>query len=126
MVGPTDLHRPTYSQAGAQFGYAMTWTMLFTWPLVAAIQEISTRIGRVTGKGIAGNTGPVSLLRLIVSLLLVPTSSTLVPTSERARGSGARRFGGLCPCGVVWLAKQPWSPAPSEQGTYITCQYLRE
>ena len=45
----------TYSQAGAQFGYGMTWVMLFTWPLMAAIQEISARIGRVTGEGIAGN-----------------------------------------------------------------------
>jgi hypothetical protein len=36
----------TYSQVGAQFGYAMTWLMLFTWPLMAAIQEISARIGR--------------------------------------------------------------------------------
>src|SRR6266699_5487486 len=64
----------TYSQAGAQFGYSMTWTMLFTWPLMAAIQEISARIGRVTGKGIAANIRehyPVSLLRGIVALLLV-------------------------------------------------------
>ena len=45
----------TYSQAGAQFGYGLTWTLLFTYPLMAAIQEISARIGRVTGLGIAGN-----------------------------------------------------------------------
>ena len=45
----------TYSQVGAQFGYAMLWTMLFSYPLMAAIQEISARIGRVTGHGIAGN-----------------------------------------------------------------------
>jgi len=45
----------TYSQVGAQFGYGMLWTMLFTFPLMAAIQEISARIGRVTGHGIAGN-----------------------------------------------------------------------
>ena len=64
----------TYSQAGAQFGYGMLWIMLFTWPLMAAIQEISARIGRVTGKGIAGNLRahyPASVLRLIVGLLLV-------------------------------------------------------
>jgi NRAMP (natural resistance-associated macrophage protein)-like metal ion transporter len=64
----------TYSQAGAQFGYGMTWVMLFTWPLMAAIQEISARIGRVTGEGIAGNLRvhyPPSLLRGIVALLLV-------------------------------------------------------
>src|SRR5438270_6002491 len=64
----------TYSQAGAQFGYSMSWLMLFTWPLMAAIQEISARIGRVTGKGIAANLRehyPLALLRAIVGLLLV-------------------------------------------------------
>jgi len=64
----------TYSQAGAQFGYSMSWLMLFTWPLMAAIQEISARIGRVTGRGIAGNIRlhySQSLLRAIVFLLLV-------------------------------------------------------
>jgi NRAMP (natural resistance-associated macrophage protein)-like metal ion transporter len=64
----------TYSQAGAQFGYGMTWVMLFTWPLMAAIQEISARIGRVTGEGIAGNLRahyPPWLLRSIVGLLLI-------------------------------------------------------
>jgi len=45
----------TYSQVGAQFGYGMLWTMLFSYPLMAAIQEISARLGRVTGRGIAGN-----------------------------------------------------------------------
>ena len=64
----------TYSQAGAQFGYSMTWVMLVTWPLMGAIQEISARIGRVTGKGIAANIRehyPVALLRGIVALLLI-------------------------------------------------------
>jgi hypothetical protein len=64
----------TYSQAGAQFGTSMCWVMLFTFPLMAAIQEISTRIGRVTGQGIAGNIRahyPRWLLRAIVALLLV-------------------------------------------------------
>ena len=45
----------TYSQVGAQFGYGLSWVMLFSWPLMCAIQEISARIGRVTGRGIAGN-----------------------------------------------------------------------
>lgn len=45
----------TYSQVGAQFGYGMLWTMLFSFPLMAAIQEVCARIGRVTGFGIAGN-----------------------------------------------------------------------
>src|SRR5882757_1766474 len=45
----------TYSQVGAQFGYGLLWSMLFSYPLMAAIQEISARIGRVTGCGIAAN-----------------------------------------------------------------------
>jgi NRAMP (natural resistance-associated macrophage protein)-like metal ion transporter len=64
----------TYSQVGAQFGFAMCWVMLFTFPLMAAIQEISGRIGRVTGQGIAGNMRQhysKSLLRAMVGLLLV-------------------------------------------------------
>jgi NRAMP (natural resistance-associated macrophage protein)-like metal ion transporter len=63
----------TYSQVGAQHGYAMGWTLLFTYPLMSAIQEISGRIGRVTGKGIAGNIRscyPASVLRIIIVLLL--------------------------------------------------------
>src|ERR1700739_3726595 len=70
----------TYSQAGAQFGYSMTWVMLFTWPLMAAIQEISARIGRVTGHGIAGNIRlhyPRWLLRAIVALLLAANTINL-------------------------------------------------
>jgi NRAMP (natural resistance-associated macrophage protein)-like metal ion transporter len=64
----------TYSQAGAQFGYGLTWVMLFTWPLMAAIQEISARIGRVTGEGIAGNIRahyPHWVLYIIVGLLII-------------------------------------------------------
>jgi NRAMP (natural resistance-associated macrophage protein)-like metal ion transporter len=64
----------TYSQAGAQFGFSITWTLLFTYPLMAAIQEISARIGRVTGRGIAANLRahyPNWLLQSIVALVLV-------------------------------------------------------
>ena len=46
----------TYSQAGAQFGYGLAWTMLFSYPLMSAVQMISGRIGRTTGHGIAGMT----------------------------------------------------------------------
>lgn len=70
----------TYSQAGAAFGYAMCWVMLFCFPLMAAIQEISARIGRVTGQGIAGNIRahyPAWLLRLIVLLLLIANTINL-------------------------------------------------
>jgi NRAMP (natural resistance-associated macrophage protein)-like metal ion transporter len=45
----------TYSQVGAQFGTGLLWTMLFSFPLMAAMQEISARLGRITGAGIGAN-----------------------------------------------------------------------
>jgi NRAMP (natural resistance-associated macrophage protein)-like metal ion transporter len=70
----------TYSQAGAQFGYTMGWTLLFSFPLMAAIQQISAEIGRVTGKGIAGNlraSYPRGLLYGLVGLLLLANTINL-------------------------------------------------
>jgi len=64
----------TYSQAGAQFGFEMLWTMLFSYPLMAVIQEISARVGRVTGAGIAASIRkhyPKPLLYGVVLLLLI-------------------------------------------------------
>src|SRR5579863_9639248 len=64
----------TYSQVGAQFGYGLAWTLVLSYPLMVAIQEISARIGRVTGYGIAGNLRrhyPNWLSGGIVGLLLI-------------------------------------------------------
>ena len=64
----------TYSQAGAQFGFAISWTMLFSYPLMVAIQQISARIGRTTGKGIAANVRQHYagwLLQSLVALLFI-------------------------------------------------------
>jgi Mn2+/Fe2+ NRAMP family transporter len=64
----------TYSQAGAQLGFAIGWTMLFSYPLMVAIQEIAARIGRTTGHGIAGAIRthyPGWLLHAIVLLLFL-------------------------------------------------------
>ncbi|MCI3179234.1 iron transporter [Caulobacter sp. CCUG 60055] len=64
----------TYSQAGAQFGLNMLWTMPLAFPLMAAIQSMCARIGRVTGKGLAANIKaafPPIVLRGVVLLLLV-------------------------------------------------------
>ncbi len=75
----------TYSQAGAQFGYDLGWTMLFSWPLMCAIQEISARIGRVTGRGIAGNLqaalSALAGLRAGRPAGASPTPSISAPTS---------------------------------------------
>jgi NRAMP (natural resistance-associated macrophage protein)-like metal ion transporter len=64
----------TYSQAGAQFGNSMLWTVLFTYPLMVGIQMVSARLGFITGKGLAANVKavfPRSVLYAIVGLLLV-------------------------------------------------------
>ncbi|MES2068849.1 MAG: divalent metal cation transporter [Pseudomonadota bacterium] len=64
----------TYSQAGAQFGFTMLWTVLLTYPLMVGIQVVSARIGRVSGHGLATNIAkhyPRWLLYAIVSLLLI-------------------------------------------------------
>ncbi|MGH6992734.1 MAG: NRAMP family divalent metal transporter [Caulobacteraceae bacterium] len=70
----------TYSQAGAQFGYNLSWTLLFCWPLMCAIQEISARIGRITGRGIAGNLRrhyPNVFVYVFVALLLIANTINL-------------------------------------------------
>jgi NRAMP (natural resistance-associated macrophage protein)-like metal ion transporter len=64
----------TYSQAGAQFGFHMLWTMIFTYPLMVGIQMVSARIGCITGRGLAANVKaafPRPVLYCIVGLLLV-------------------------------------------------------
>jgi NRAMP (natural resistance-associated macrophage protein)-like metal ion transporter len=64
----------TYSQVGAQFGYGLAWSIVLSFPLMVAIQEIAAQIGRVTGAGIARNLRrhyPRPLLWAMVSLLLV-------------------------------------------------------
>jgi NRAMP (natural resistance-associated macrophage protein)-like metal ion transporter len=63
----------TYSQAGAQYGLNLLWTMPVALPLMAAIQSMCARIGRVTGKGLAANmrdTFPPFVVRSVVALLL--------------------------------------------------------
>jgi NRAMP (natural resistance-associated macrophage protein)-like metal ion transporter len=64
----------TYSQAGAQFGFNMLWTMIFTYPLMVGIQMVSARVGCITGRGLAANIKavfPQPVLFGIVGLLLV-------------------------------------------------------
>jgi Mn2+/Fe2+ NRAMP family transporter len=64
----------TYSQAGAQYGLAMLWTMPLAFPLMAAIQSMCADIGRVTGKGLAANIKaafPPFVLYSVVVLLLI-------------------------------------------------------
>jgi NRAMP (natural resistance-associated macrophage protein)-like metal ion transporter len=64
----------TYSQAGAQAGFGLLWTVVLTWPMMVAVQEISARIGRVTGHGLAANmmnVFPRRVVGALVALLFV-------------------------------------------------------
>jgi NRAMP (natural resistance-associated macrophage protein)-like metal ion transporter len=64
----------TYSQAGAQFGYGLLWTVFLTTPFMIAIQLVSAKIGRVTGRGIIANVNavcPRPLVLAVVGLLVI-------------------------------------------------------
>jgi NRAMP (natural resistance-associated macrophage protein)-like metal ion transporter len=64
----------TYSQAGAQFGYGLLWTMVLTYPLMSAVQLVSAHIGRVTGAGLANNlvgSFPKRIVGLLVGILAI-------------------------------------------------------
>jgi NRAMP (natural resistance-associated macrophage protein)-like metal ion transporter len=83
----------TYSQAGAQFGLAMLWTVVFTLPLMAAIQIISARIGYVTRRGLAANikaSFPRAVLYGVVGMLLA--ANTLNVAADIAAMSEALRL----------------------------------
>ncbi|MEO7937201.1 MAG: divalent metal cation transporter, partial [Burkholderiaceae bacterium] len=70
----------TYSQAGAQFGFAMLWTVVFTLPLMVAIQIVSARIGYVTRRGLAANianTFPRPVLLATVGMLVLANTLNL-------------------------------------------------
>ncbi|WP_223215847.1 Nramp family divalent metal transporter [Rhizobium herbae] len=61
----------TYSQAGAQFGFNMLWTMVLTYPLMSAVQMVSARIGRVTGHGLASNIGAIWPKPMVLALVFL-------------------------------------------------------
>ena len=108
----------TYSQAGAQFGLQMLWTILFTYPLMVGIQVVSAQIGRVSGKGLAGNIRehfPAWLVRSIVALLLVANTiniaadiSAMGEAMTLIAGGSSRWYAALF--GVISLLLQVFIP----------------
>ncbi len=113
----------TYSQVGAQFGYGLAWTMLFSLPFMIVIQEVSSRIGCVTGRGIADNLRrhyPRWLLRAVVLLLLsanvINLGADLGAMGAAARlllGGSARlytvAFGVLCVLAEIFVRYATYS-----------------
>ena len=86
----------TYSQAGAQAGFGLLWTVVLTWPLMVAVQSISARIGRVTGRGLAGNMVrifPRPVVGLLVLLLFIANTINL-GADLAAMGAAARLLAG--------------------------------
>jgi Mn2+/Fe2+ NRAMP family transporter len=87
----------TYSQAGAQFGLNMLWTMPLTWPLMSAVQSMCARIGRVTGRGLAANIKivfPPVVLHGLVWLLLI-TNTLNIAADVAAMGEVAELVTGF-------------------------------
>ena len=113
----------THSQIGAQFGYGLSWTFLFSFPLMVAIQEVAAQIGRVTGAGIARNLRrhyPRPLLVLMVGLLL---GANIVNLGADLAAMGAAvslliggplwlytlLFGAFCVIVEVWLSYERYA-----------------
>ena len=78
----------TYSQAGAQFGNGLLWTVILTWPFMVAIQLVSARIGRVTGQGIVANVNAYFPRPVVVGLvgLLVAANTINIAADLAAMG----------------------------------------
>ncbi|HJV61451.1 MAG TPA: Nramp family divalent metal transporter [Albitalea sp.] len=108
----------TYSQAGAQFGAGMLWTLAFTTPLMIGIQMVSARIGWLTGQGLAANICRVMPrpLALLLVALLVLANTLNIAADISAMGEALQLmvggpehghaivFGVLCAALPVWLS----------------------
>ena len=82
----------TYSQAGAQFGYQLAWTVVLTYPLMAGIQLVSAAIGRVTGKGLAATIRgffPRPVVYAVI-LLLLAANTINIAADIAAMGEAVR------------------------------------
>lgn len=92
----------TYSQAGVQMGVGLLWTIVVTWPMMVAVQSVSARIGRVTGKGLASNmmaVFPGWLVKVLIAFLFVANTinigadvSAMGAAAEMLVGGGRHVF----------------------------------
>jgi NRAMP (natural resistance-associated macrophage protein)-like metal ion transporter len=108
----------TYSQAGAAFGYALGWSVVLTLPFMVAVQEISARLGRVTGCGLAASLkrhAPAPLLVSLVTLLVIANVVNLGADIGAMAAVTKLLFGGpqhvyavalaiFCASAEIWLA----------------------
>jgi NRAMP (natural resistance-associated macrophage protein)-like metal ion transporter len=108
----------TYSQAGAAFGYSLGWSVILTLPFMVAVQEISARLGRVTGQGLAAalkRHAPTPVLVALVGLLVIANVINLGADIGAMAAVTQLLFGGpqtlyalavavLCASAEIWLA----------------------
>ena len=108
----------TYSQAGAEFRYALVWSLFLTWPLLVGIQMLSARVGWATGNGLAKNIDKMCPRWLTVSLvgLLVVANTINIAADLAAMGEAIKLllggpqplyvlgFGALCIGTQIWFS----------------------
>jgi NRAMP (natural resistance-associated macrophage protein)-like metal ion transporter len=108
----------TYSQAGAQFGYGLLWTMLLCYPLMSAVQLVSAHIGRVTGAGLANNlvaAFPKRIVGLLIGILAIANIinigadlSAMAASADLVVGKGEHAF--VLAFAIVSVALQLYVP----------------
>jgi NRAMP (natural resistance-associated macrophage protein)-like metal ion transporter len=114
----------TYSQSGAQLGYALCWTMFLTTPFMVAIQIVSARIGSVTGRGLAANLGqvlPPAALYGVIALVTGANVFNIVADIAAMAAAVRLLVGGPAPAyalclGVLCVAAQIVIPYRSYAG----------
>src|SRR5450631_311772 len=108
----------TYSQAGAQFGYGLLWTVFLTTPFMIAIQLVSARIGRVTGRGLAANVMELAPRWVVLALvfLLVAANTFNIAADIAAMGESLSLVIGGSPSRLLRsnTQNQPFSPLAAD------------
>lgn len=112
----------TYSQVGAQYGYALGWTVLFSIPFMIAVQEISGWIGRATGRGLGAalaDHAPRSVVATLVGLLVAANVINLGADIGAMAGAAQLVLGGpvapytvllavVCATCEIWFSYRRW------------------
>jgi NRAMP (natural resistance-associated macrophage protein)-like metal ion transporter len=108
----------TYSQAGAQYGFGLLWTMVLTYPLMAAIQMVSAKISLVTGRGLAANmqrtypiyiTLPLVLLLLVANIINIAADLAAMSDAIKLVFGGSRQIYSIL-IGLICLSLQIFIP----------------
>jgi NRAMP (natural resistance-associated macrophage protein)-like metal ion transporter len=114
----------TYAQAGARFGFTLGWTLVLTYPLMVVIQEISARMGRVTGRGIAGNLRTHASTPTLYGIagLLCLANTVNIGADLAAMAEAARLFTHVLPAWlwvVLFAAACTLAPLTFEHRRYV-------